>query len=226
MRKLMVIMAMALVLCGAMAMSAQAQVYDFNIAHPQDTPGLVSYAGGATPLVGTNLVVDSVDVFGSTGALPDGTYTIDGGLLNFTTGNFNNAGAFTYVFDAGGSVTLVGTLGADAPVGVGTPIGMFGNFSAAAVVSQNTDPDTTHVGTFNFTDEKNPEFAALIGLTNPLIGDIFLGFVTDSVSPGDPFDSTRVNGFRVHNTVPVPPAVWLFGSGLLGLIGLRRKLKA
>ncbi len=26
--------------------------------------------------------------------------------------------------------------------------------------------------------------------------------------------------------VPVPPAVWLLGSGLLGLMGLRRKLKA
>lgn len=26
--------------------------------------------------------------------------------------------------------------------------------------------------------------------------------------------------------VPVPPAVWLFGSGLLGLVGLRRKLRA
>ena len=28
-----------------------------------------------------------------------------------------------------------------------------------------------------------------------------------------------------YNTVPVPSAVWLFGSGLAGLIGIRRKIK-
>jgi hypothetical protein len=25
------------------------------------------------------------------------------------------------------------------------------------------------------------------------------------------------------NTVPVPPAVWLLGSGLLGIVGIRRR---
>ncbi len=27
------------------------------------------------------------------------------------------------------------------------------------------------------------------------------------------------------HTVPIPGAVWLLGSGLLGLVGIRRKLK-
>jgi hypothetical protein len=31
---------------------------------------------------------------------------------------------------------------------------------------------------------------------------------------------------EIHGTpVPVPAAVWLFSSGLVGLVGLRRKLK-
>jgi hypothetical protein len=28
------------------------------------------------------------------------------------------------------------------------------------------------------------------------------------------------------NAVPIPPALWLFGSGLLGLIGIARRKKA
>jgi len=45
------------------------------------------------------------------------------------------------------------------------------------------------------------------------------------------------NGFNDHNfisgsispvvsTVPIPAAVWLFGSGLLGLVGVARRKKA
>ena len=30
----------------------------------------------------------------------------------------------------------------------------------------------------------------------------------------------------VAETVPIPPAVWLFGSGLVGLIGISRRKKA
>lgn len=42
-----------------------------------------------------------------------------------------------------------------------------------------------------------------------------------TVGPGGVF-SLSVD----KNIVPVPPAVWLVGTGLLGLLGLRRKLKA
>jgi hypothetical protein len=31
---------------------------------------------------------------------------------------------------------------------------------------------------------------------------------------------------NVHAAVPVPAAVWLFGSGLLGMIGVARRKKA
>jgi len=30
----------------------------------------------------------------------------------------------------------------------------------------------------------------------------------------------------IHTAVPVPAAVWLFGSGLLGLVGVARRKKA
>ena len=39
------------------------------------------------------------------------------------------------------------------------------------------------------------------------------------------YDESRTIDFDYRfGTVPVPPSVWLFGSGLLGLVGLRRKL--
>ena len=43
------------------------------------------------------------------------------------------------------------------------------------------------------------------------------------------FDQTnQINSWAVHagNVVPVPAAVWLFGSGLLGLLGLARRKQA
>jgi hypothetical protein len=36
-------------------------------------------------------------------------------------------------------------------------------------------------------------------------------------------ESWRVNNISLA-AVPVPTAVWLFGSGLLGLAGMRRKI--
>jgi hypothetical protein len=32
-------------------------------------------------------------------------------------------------------------------------------------------------------------------------------------------------GFLMPAAVPIPPSVWLFGSGLLGLIGIARRKK-
>ena len=41
-----------------------------------------------------------------------------------------------------------------------------------------------------------------------------------------PTSSSLPFGVRVEGTlVPIPGAVWLLGSGLIGLIGIRRKLK-
>jgi hypothetical protein len=38
--------------------------------------------------------------------------------------------------------------------------------------------------------------------------------------------TAQVSAFRISGTaVPIPGAVWLLGSGLIGLVGLRRKLK-
>jgi hypothetical protein len=51
----------------------------------------------------------------------------------------------------------------------------------------------------------------------------FAAHVTDFITS----DSGVTSGFFGGSTVvPVPAAVWLFGSGLLGLIGIARRKKA
>ena len=56
------------------------------------------------------------------------------------------------------------------------------------------------------------------------------GFLTTQDTLGTAFDSFNGGSFTSFdytvNAVPVPAAVWLFGSGLLGLIGIARRRKA
>ena len=53
-----------------------------------------------------------------------------------------------------------------------------------------------------------------------LAGQTYINVHT-AVNPGG-----EIRGQLVVNPVPVPAAVWLFGSGLLGLIGIARRKKA
>ena len=54
---------------------------------------------------------------------------------------------------------------------------------------------------------------------SPMISGPFPGFNAN-------FDFTELHVMSLTSTVPIPSAVWLFGSGLLGLIGIARRKKA
>lgn len=58
-----------------------------------------------------------------------------------------------------------------------------------------------------------------IGADLTLVDSIALEFVTTPVSDGT---NIAIGSFQVA-PIPIPGAVWLFGSGLLGLIGIARK---
>ena len=54
------------------------------------------------------------------------------------------------------------------------------------------------------------------------------GYVGHTKFLGSPFAAYRTDGSVVigettHSAVPIPGAVWLLGSGLIGLVGIRRK---
>lgn len=82
-----------------------------------------------------------------------------------------------------------------------------------------SDLDTLQAGSFTL--------ASLVFDASPV--NVGLGFfgLTDIVlsdSLGGPLDVSEVTGAHVQ-VVPVPAALWLFGSGLIGLIGLSRRKK-
>lgn len=52
----------------------------------------------------------------------------------------------------------------------------------------------------------------------------YLGFAANSVSGGNTF--LGIDGVSISTTtVPIPAAIWLFGSGLLALVGISRRKK-
>jgi hypothetical protein len=77
---------------------------------------------------------------------------------------------------------------------------------------------------------------AMLSLSGGNTGDLLSGIVDDLVQSGEvPFDlnfpivnfpiSLGGTAELVANPVPVPAAVWLFGSGLIGLVGVRRRMR-
>ncbi|WP_206609541.1 VPLPA-CTERM sorting domain-containing protein [Thiohalobacter thiocyanaticus] len=98
--------------------------------------------------------------------------------------------------------------------------------------STGTNNMEIQVGSYNFTDADD----ALGGGTMTLSGGSFVGLsylagtlpgFNSTVSTFASLDGTiggswDVNSFQT-TVVPVPAAVWLFGSGLLGLVGIARR---
>jgi len=96
---------------------------------------------------------------------------------------------------------------------------------------------TTGSVDFNFLqDGGNGEFGGT-SFFNPAVvsGGAFSGSSTNAIGAGSPYSLTilaqithigtgQISSFDAHLVpVPVPAAVWLFGSGLLGLAGIARR---
>jgi len=90
---------------------AWAAVLDFGMIAP--TSGTISYSGGGTPLVGTDIEVDEVTGLGGTPLNNNVTYDIIGGDLDFTTGGFVSTVFSVSSFGSGGTITLVGGVNVD-----------------------------------------------------------------------------------------------------------------
>jgi len=60
---------------------------------------------------------------------------------------------------------------------------------------------------------------------NPCWEEIFINFYggNETVLTGDVFQREFLVGLATKCVVPIPGAIWLFGAGLLGLVGFRKK---
>lgn len=215
-------------LTGFLSTPAKAVELDFNISAP--TSGTVSYNGSGGGLIGTNIEVDNV-VGLSTPANANVASLCVSCVLNFTSGNLSNAGGPPpsgnnngwLSFGSGGSITITGgvQLQGSTDIPVGTTL-LSGTFNSAFV----QDLGSSFKVTFgSFTDTKHPDLLAYYGLApSPFEGALTLLFGSVNTGVGEAFASTSVFSGSVANTpVPVPAAVWLFGSGVVALAGLARR---
>ena len=101
---------------------------------------------------------------------------------------------------------VIGTFDFSTPTILGTVSFRMGNCTDSA------DPATCTAGTTGIADLTMTDGTGLVG--DGFLDEIGTGILT--------VDYSQANA-QANTVVPVPAAVWLFGSGLLGLVGVARR---
>lgn len=146
--------------------------------------------------------------------------------------NDNNGIPTSIVMDASGFFAAVaGGLTTGQTIGTGCTGCVFG-------ASENTISNFAGFGTYTLPMGSNAMATTTWNTTNigtPVLGDNPSGtlpLIADTIG-GTPMQTAPFAGFNANfditditiTAVPVPAAVWLFGSGLIGLVGVARRRK-
>lgn len=197
--------------------STNAAQIDFGVKSP--TGGSISFAGGTASLIGTGIDVD--DIVGLGTPLNSGGTPIvcDNCKLSFTTGSHTGS----WNFGSGGSIQITGGVSA-AGITDTSSVLLSGTFDNAVVINL-----TSKIAAGAFLDTKHPDLLAYFGMpSGGYAGGLNLSFnMQQPPAPiiGGAFNSSVVLTGDIVNApvVPIPAAVWLFVSGLFGLVGMARR---
>ena len=150
---------------------------------------------------GSDILIGALSVSGA--PANNGVYATDA-VLNFDTGISSNF------------ITIVGSV-PDLNIGAGTIL-LTGSFdlSTTSYQTKTNAAGTTEIFSGGGPDTKACALLCALQLDRNTPFEFF-GFTIESVN------GVVVSTDIVNTAVPVPAAVWLFGSGLLGLVGVARR---
>lgn len=193
---------------------------DFGIIAP--TTGSISYAGGASPLLGSGIQVDNI--VGLDTPLNAGTESLCAlCVLNFGTGNFVSHIGNVWTYSGGGSISIKGGVDFDPVALDGLEIAsgstlLTGTFNTAQVFDLGSGAFQFRIAGASFIDKKHADLLAFYGLpiNANYQGGMNISFL-GATNGGGGFTSSSVFSGDITNQplpVPLPAAFLLFLSGI------------
>jgi hypothetical protein len=203
-----------LVITFANPTSAAIMIFDdeaaFDLANPVLPLTIESFesfdTGDPAPIVAADFTLSTSNSSGAINAAFDGVYATDG--VNYFGWSYPSDTSMTFSFNSPQSVFSMDI----------TDLASIGDTSIEVFFEDASDPLTEVIYTGSFDDHGNLDFIALISTEFPFDSLKF------NFTVGEWIGIDRVQ-YGAISPIPVPAAFWLFGTALIGFIGISRRRK-